>query len=73
MTKYATKWVAPIATAEGYRVGYCAASSREAAEFRATQEIACGFDAKVIEVHADEWQAIIEGDWNHHTQPGAKA
>jgi len=65
MTFYATKKVAPVANTEGHRFVMVCAASKEAADYAAEVSIKrYGFDARVLEVSAAEYAAILNGDRN---------
>lgn len=64
-TFYAVRWIAQIPTRLlGYRVRFVACASQDAAEYRRDQEVRHGFPAEVLEVSADDWSHIREGNWN---------
>jgi hypothetical protein len=61
---HAVRYVAPVPTAEGYRVGYVACADQLAADYSMAKHRDRGFAAEVIEVNRLKYNAILRGEWN---------
>lgn len=72
-THHATRTVAMAATSLGYKVSYCCAASKEAAEYAAERNERQGHKSEAIEVDAITYDNILKGIWNTHKDtPGLR-